>query len=370
MLPVCAGWDLSIPRYVEVALSLAALKGEGLVREIGLTNFALAQTKEFVDAGVPVAATQVQLSLLDRRAESSGLLAYCASNTIQVLPYGVLAGGLLSDRYLGAARPSSDPSQHETRSLTKYLLIVEEAGGWEALQALLRKLRSIADRVQHTAVDSHPEDAASQPPPTPAQRTVSIAEVAVAWALSRPAVGAVIIGARGQGKIDATRACAGLSLSPELLAKCTAAAEEVLTPVRGEVYELERERDGVHGRIMRYNLQAMQGEAYVVELEERACATIQTMDAFEASQKKKKSQLSTSLASRSVAVRRLTQQASAIEREAQSLLSRMHEEGRGEAPAGVGDLEARAAAVGERMRRAISEATADFQAKVRRLDST
>ena len=43
-----------------------------------------------------------------------------------------------SDRYLGAPPPSMDPDKHETRSLTKYLLIVQEAGGWDCLQALLR----------------------------------------------------------------------------------------------------------------------------------------------------------------------------------------------------------------------------------------
>lgn len=132
--------------YVAVALALAELRTRGLVREVGitnlcalpsppcyplmtrgtsntwqvgLTNFGLAQTREIVDAGVTVAATQVQLSLLDRRPEASGLSAYCMQHGICILPYGVLAGGLLSDRYLGKPPPSTDPAEHETRSLTK-----------------------------------------------------------------------------------------------------------------------------------------------------------------------------------------------------------------------------------------------------------
>lgn len=71
---------------------LAALRGEGIVREIGLTNFALAETRELVESGVPVSCTQVQLSLLDRRAEVSGLSAYCAEQGIAILAYGALAG--------------------------------------------------------------------------------------------------------------------------------------------------------------------------------------------------------------------------------------------------------------------------------------
>ena len=104
-------WDVSVRRYVEVAASLGALQEEGLVRHIGLTNFALEQTREIVEAGVAVASTQVQLSLLDRRAEESGLCAYCAEQGIGVLAYGSVAGGLLSDRYLGAPPPADEEGQ-------------------------------------------------------------------------------------------------------------------------------------------------------------------------------------------------------------------------------------------------------------------
>ena len=43
---------------------------------------------------------QVQYSLLDRRPEN-GMIDYCALHDIQLLPYGTVAGGFLSDRYLG-----------------------------------------------------------------------------------------------------------------------------------------------------------------------------------------------------------------------------------------------------------------------------
>mgnify|MGYP006102817335 CR=1 FL=1 len=118
-------------------------------------------------------------------------------------------------------------------------------------QDLLRRLRAIANR---------------------AGDGVSIADLAVAWVLSRPGVGAAIVGARGVGRIDATSASARRHVSAVLLDACTAAADAALRPVRGEVYELERNLEGKHGRIMRYNLQAMSGEPYVVELEERRAA--------------------------------------------------------------------------------------------------
>jgi len=43
---------------------------------------------------------QVQYSLLDRRPENY-MIPYCKDQDIQLLPYGTVAGGFLSERYLG-----------------------------------------------------------------------------------------------------------------------------------------------------------------------------------------------------------------------------------------------------------------------------
>ena len=53
----------------------------------------------------PSHCMQVQYSLLDRRPEN-GMVAYCKANDIKLLPYGVLAGGFLSEKYLGAKASS------------------------------------------------------------------------------------------------------------------------------------------------------------------------------------------------------------------------------------------------------------------------
>ncbi len=44
---------------------------------------------------------QVQYSLLDTRPRI-GMAQCCAANGVSLLPYGVLAGGFLSNKYLGA----------------------------------------------------------------------------------------------------------------------------------------------------------------------------------------------------------------------------------------------------------------------------
>ena len=66
------------------------------------------------------------------------------------------------------------------RSLVKYLLIINEFGGWELFQQLLWTLREIANR------HSKP----GQP--------VSIGMVAIQFVLSQRQVGGVIVGARSE----------------------------------------------------------------------------------------------------------------------------------------------------------------------------
>ena len=52
-------WDFDVPGYVEVAGELLNMKQEGLVKEIGLTNFDCEHINSFLSAGIPVTTTQV-----------------------------------------------------------------------------------------------------------------------------------------------------------------------------------------------------------------------------------------------------------------------------------------------------------------------
>ncbi|MEN9790785.1 MAG: hypothetical protein RLZZ63_443, partial [Gemmatimonadota bacterium] len=135
----------------------------------------------------------------------------------------------LSKRWLGQPEPQ-EPL--ENRSLTKYQLIIDETGGWVRFQALLTLLDRIAQR-----------------------HGVGIGAVAVAWVLAQAGVAAVIAGARDSSHLADTVAGASLQLTAEDQTAIDAFLMETPVPP-GDVYELERDRDGRHGRIMRYNLNA------------------------------------------------------------------------------------------------------------------
>ena len=219
-------WDYEVPRYVETALWLGELQRAGKIRHLGATNFDVPHLAEIVEAGVRIVCHQVQFSLLDRRPEN-GMLRFCADHGIQLLCYGSLGGGFISDRYLGQPTPASPAAN---RSLTKYGLIVDELGGWERFQQLLE----VASRVA-------------------AKHGVGLSNVAVRYVLDKPQVAAAIVGARDARHLEGNLRTFLLELDEEDRRLLDGAPDSRRGP-SGDVYSLERIRNGPHAAIMKYNL--------------------------------------------------------------------------------------------------------------------
>jgi aryl-alcohol dehydrogenase-like predicted oxidoreductase len=220
-------WDYAAPGYVETALALDRLRIAGKIAHLSLTNFDTPRLTEILAAGARILSHQIQYSLIDDRP-ARGMAQLCAENGVSLLCYGALAGGFLSGRWLGA----SEPAGLTNRSLVKYKLIIDDFGGWDLFQALLRTLDGVARK--HCA---------------------SIAQVAGRLVLERPAVAAVIIGATSAAHIEENAGIFLLDLDPE----DRAAIDQVLRRRRGpqgDVYDLERDRHGRHGAIMKYELNA------------------------------------------------------------------------------------------------------------------
>ena len=219
-------WDYDVRGYLEAAGWLAQLQTEGKIRLLGATNFDTARFDEISDAGVTLAANQVQYSLLDTRPEN-GMIGCCARRQGWLLCYGALAGGFLSDAYIGMMGPPPSPAN---RSLTKYGLIIDEFGGWDPYQDLLVVLASVAQK-----------------------HDVSISTVALRWLLERPRVAAAIVGFSRRD-----RAAQNLEVfSFRLDAEDRERFDDVLARRHGpcgDVFGLEREPGGKHAAIMRYNL--------------------------------------------------------------------------------------------------------------------
>ena len=161
-------WIFQHPAYIDALEQLVRLRQEGVIGEIGVTNFDTDHLRLIVKHGIPVLSNQVSFSLLDRRA-AGAMSAFCLRNGVWLLAYGTLAGGFLADKW----HDQPEPSEIADWSKSKYKRFIDVIGGWTILQTLLQALDVIARR-----------------------HGVSISNVATRWVMQQPAVAAVIVGAR------------------------------------------------------------------------------------------------------------------------------------------------------------------------------
>ncbi len=161
-------WTFHHPGWIDVMDAFMALKAEGLIGAIGVTNFDTDHLHLLLNEGYEIATNQVSFSVVDRRAAGE-MAALCRESGVKLLAYGTLCGGFLSERWLG----QGDPDAVADWSKMKYRRFIDSAGGWEPFQGLLSALDTTAKR-----------------------HDVSIANVATRWVIETEGVACAIVGAR------------------------------------------------------------------------------------------------------------------------------------------------------------------------------
>jgi aryl-alcohol dehydrogenase-like predicted oxidoreductase len=176
--------DPDSPELEEGWSTLAALKKEGKLRWIGVSNFNVNQIHR-AQKIAPVTSLQPPYSLVNREVEPE-ILPYCKQQNIGVIVYSPMASGLLTGSMtreraakLGDGDWRSRNANFQEPKLSKNLALVEE-------------LRAIGKRHGR-----------------------SPGEVAVAWTLLNPAVTAAIVGARSAAQADGVMKAGELQLTPQ-----------------------------------------------------------------------------------------------------------------------------------------------------------
>ena len=178
----------------------------GKVHYLGVSNFIGWQLQKAVlltrHLGLaPIVTLQPQYNLLQRGVEFE-LIQVCVNERIGILPWSPLGGGWLSGKYqrdsppTGATRLGEDPE----RGMEAYARRNPEERTWRVIDAV----RSVAEA-----------------------RGVSMARVALAWLVDRPAVASVILGARTLEQLEDNLGAADLHLST----KETARLDEASAPI-------------------------------------------------------------------------------------------------------------------------------------------
>jgi aryl-alcohol dehydrogenase-like predicted oxidoreductase len=171
--------------------ALVELVAEGKVREIGCSNFSVAQLEEAAAAtpdGSPgFVSVQNQYNILHRDPED-GVLEWCDRTGTAFLPFFPLASGLLSGKYRAGEPPPEGTRLAAMGDGAKSHLSDERL-------AAVADLDELAEREGHTVLD-----------------------LAFGWLLTRPAVASVIAGATRPEQVAANVAAGTWRPDAEVLA--------------------------------------------------------------------------------------------------------------------------------------------------------
>lgn len=216
--------NYDVKKYVDVALYLTELKEEGLIGEIGATNFDLIRLKELKEAGVPLVSHQVQLSALDQRPVQSGMADWCKENDISLLAFGTVCSGILSDQYLNKKDPPTNDKLN-TASLRLYNKTVQRFGSWQLVQELLSTMNDIATQVK---ADGRSSDG-----------DCNVSNIAQRYVLDTKGVDSIIIGVRNQNHIAENVRTHSFTLKEEEREAIDNIVKKRKGP-QGDVWDIER----------------------------------------------------------------------------------------------------------------------------------
>jgi aryl-alcohol dehydrogenase-like predicted oxidoreductase len=182
-------WPPNIDTEIEEGwAALAALRKEGKVRWIGVSNFNVAQM-ERCRAIADITSLQPPYSLIRREIEAE-ILPYCSQHSIGVIVYAPMASGLLTGA-MTAERAANLPEDDWRRRNPEF-----NEPNLSRNLALVERLRRVANRLGRTP-----------------------GEVAIAWSLTNPVVTGAIVGARSAEQAEGVMRSAELRLSAEDLAE-------------------------------------------------------------------------------------------------------------------------------------------------------
>jgi aryl-alcohol dehydrogenase-like predicted oxidoreductase len=182
--------DPNVP-IEETVGAIAEMVEAGYVRHVGLSEVG-AETIRRASAGHPIADLQIEYSLISRGPEES-ILPACRELGIGITAYGVLSRGLISGHW---SRERSNQTAADFRAGSPRF----QGENLDHNLELVEELRAIAD-----------------------DRGVSVAQLAIAWVLTRGDDIVPLIGARTRERLDEAIGALDVELSDDDLRRIEAA---------------------------------------------------------------------------------------------------------------------------------------------------
>ncbi|MCY3833033.1 MAG: aldo/keto reductase [Chloroflexi bacterium] len=196
--------------HEETIGALEAMKAAGKIRHYGVSNYDVPMMEGCQKHG-GLTANQVGYNMFDRRVEGA-VLPYCREQGIGFMAYGSLAFGLLT----GALTPDTEFGENDWR------------GGGMAFglplfqrENFLKELR-VTERLKEIAV----------------RHDKSVAQLALAWVLSNPAVTVGLVGMRNERELEENIAAIDWRLSEADRADIDQVFAEVGVPTHADAEQI------------------------------------------------------------------------------------------------------------------------------------
>lgn len=197
-------WPITNHSVPDAFATLQALQAEGKVRAIGVSNFGVQQLTEALGTGARLDVNQLCYNLLSRAIEI-GILPLCRQHQVGVLAYMPLLQGILTGKYRTADEiPIMRARTRQFRGDRPESRHGEPGAEAEVFQALAG-IRAVADELG-----------------------VPMGRLALAWAMAKPGITSVLAGIRNAQQLEENCLAAGLSLSPDVVARLDALTDPVL----------------------------------------------------------------------------------------------------------------------------------------------
>ena len=196
-------WPITDHSVEDAFATLNALKEEGKIRSIGVSNFGVEQLSEAIATGVQIDVNQLCYNLLSRAIELE-ILPLCQQHGMGILGYMPLLQGLLTGMYKTAEELPPVHARFRQFRGDRERAGHGEEGAEEEMFAAVEGIRKVAEA-----------------------EGVPMSRLAIAWTIAKPGITCELVGTRNLSELEQNLHVASLSLSHETIAKL----DEITTPL-------------------------------------------------------------------------------------------------------------------------------------------
>ncbi len=194
------------PTVAEAFATLEALRREGKIRAIGVSNHGVRQMTEVIETGVKIVANELPYNLISRAIEPE-ILPFCVKNGVGVLGYMALQQGVLAGIY-----PDFDsipPAQAHSRHFHQRRGGDQSRHGEEGAEA---EIQTLLDGMKKIAADLN----------------LTVPALALAWAMANRAIACTLVGSRNVDELKLNIATASYRLAPDVITRLNQLSDPVL----------------------------------------------------------------------------------------------------------------------------------------------